>query len=306
MAATTKKDASSLKGVRTSFLFFAMDRRPKLREEMPGLTFSEYSVKIGELWAELSEEERAPYKKLAEADKKRHAEEKQTQDKKAKKKTTTSDEGEEEEKSSSSSSKRKRPRASKKVAGAPKGTTTAYLYYQNEISQEVRDSNPGIKFGDVAKICGARWKEMSEEDRAPFKQKAKEDKERYLKEMQAFEESRRNLVDDDEREDEEEKPTKSKAKRHSNDKAPSSNVAASEKKKKKKAVAAKGDNFYEEDDSSNPIIKYFISMCMSDVHSMNPRLSKDQVELILMDRWRQLPDDKKRIYEQCSVAQYSK
>lgn len=277
---------------------------------MPGLTFSEYSVKIGELWAELPEEERAPYKKLAEADKKRHAEEKQTQGKKAKKKkATTSGEGEEEEESSSTS-KRKRPRASKKVAGAPKGTTTAYLYYQNEISQEVRDSNPGIKFGDVAKICGARWKEMSEEDRAPFQQKAKEDKERYLKEMQAFEESRRNLVDndDDEREDEEEeKPTKSKAKRHSSGRVPSSsNVVASEKKKKKKTVAAKGDNFYEEDDSSNPIIKYFISMCMSDVHSMNPRLSKEQVKLILMDRWRLLPDDKKLIYEQCSVAHYSK
>ena len=44
----------------------------------------------------------------------------------------------------------------------------------------------GIAFTDITKKIAELWKELSAEDKAPYEEKAKKDKERYGKEMEAY------------------------------------------------------------------------------------------------------------------------
>ena len=46
-------------------------------------------------------------------------------------------------------------------------------------SGQVLAENPGISVTEVTKILGARWKELSADDRVPFEELWKADKERY-------------------------------------------------------------------------------------------------------------------------------
>ncbi|CEM12651.1 unnamed protein product [Vitrella brassicaformis CCMP3155] len=53
---------------------------------------------------------------------------------------------------------------------------------------EVKEENPTMAFGEIAKLLGAEWKEMSDEDKQPYKDQAAEDKERYEQEKAEWEE----------------------------------------------------------------------------------------------------------------------
>lgn len=46
---------------------------------------------------------------------------------------------------------------------------------------EIKEENPDATFGELGKIIGAKWHELTEEDKAPYQEKADEDKKRYAK-----------------------------------------------------------------------------------------------------------------------------
>lgn len=46
----------------------------------------------------------------------------------------------------------------KKDKNAPKKGMSAFMMFSNEIRQDVLKENPGIAFGEVGKIIGAKWK----------------------------------------------------------------------------------------------------------------------------------------------------
>ena len=89
---------------------------------------------------------------------------------------------EDEEKKVSGSKKKKK----KKAAGEPKRPTTAFFFYTASIRTDVTKANPGKSVGELSKIYGQMWADLSDEDKKPFKDKNEKDKERYAKEMEAF------------------------------------------------------------------------------------------------------------------------
>lgn len=70
-----KKDKDAPKKAMAAFMFYSNAIRNRVKEENPGIAFTEVGKKIGEMWKGLSQEEKAPYEAQAEADKKRYAEE---------------------------------------------------------------------------------------------------------------------------------------------------------------------------------------------------------------------------------------
>ena len=54
------------------------------------------------------------------------------------------------------------------------------------IRPTVVEENPGLKFTEVGKIIGAKWKELSDSDKKPFQEREAADKERYKREMDAY------------------------------------------------------------------------------------------------------------------------
>ncbi|KZM18271.1 DNA binding, bending [Ascochyta rabiei] len=74
----------------------------------------------------------------------------------------------------------------KKDPNAPKRGLSAYMFFANEQRDKVREDNPGIKFGEVGKMLGEKWKALTEKQRTPYEAKAAADKKRYEEEKAAY------------------------------------------------------------------------------------------------------------------------
>ena len=87
-------------------------------------------------------------------------------------------------------------KTAKKDPNAPKRPLSSYMIFAGENRAKVVEENPGASIGDVGKALGAKWKEMSAEEKAPFEEKAKEAKAKYAEQMKAYEASKGGGEDD--------------------------------------------------------------------------------------------------------------
>jgi len=85
----------------------------------------------------------------------------------------------------------------KKDPNAPKRGLSAYMFFANDNRDKVREDNPGIKFGEVGKLLGERWKELTDKEKGPYEAKAAADKKRYEKEKAEY-----NAADEEDEDDE--------------------------------------------------------------------------------------------------------
>ena len=78
------------------------------------------------------------------------------------------------------------PKKRKKDPNAPKRAQTAFLLFSNKQRSKVQEANPDAKFGDIAKLIGKAFKELTDEERKEYDDVAQADKERYKKEMEDY------------------------------------------------------------------------------------------------------------------------
>mmetsp|Transcript_322 Transcript_322/g.459 ORF Transcript_322/g.459 Transcript_322/m.459 type:complete len:815 (-) Transcript_322:58-2502(-) len=71
----------------------------------------------------------------------------------------------------------------KKDPNAPKRSTSAYILWMGDNRAKIKEKNPDMSFGDLARECSRVYKELTPEEKAPYDEKAKADKERYKREM---------------------------------------------------------------------------------------------------------------------------
>jgi len=91
------------------------------------------------------------------------------------------DDGDKEESGSKKKKKKK-----KKEEGEPKRPTTAFFFYTSSIRAEITKANPGKSVGELSKIYGQMWADLTDEEKKPFQDKNVVDKERYAKEMEVW------------------------------------------------------------------------------------------------------------------------
>jgi hypothetical protein len=82
--------------------------------------------------------------------------------------------------------KKKRAKRAKKDPNKPKGAMSAYMCFAAHVRDEIVKQNPGIGVTQVAKIIGAKWRELDEDAKEPFKQQSERDKERFRQEMESY------------------------------------------------------------------------------------------------------------------------
>ncbi|EAY08175.1 HMG box family protein [Trichomonas vaginalis G3] len=84
---------------KSPYIFFCQEKRPQVKEENPGIAFGDIAKKLGEMWKNLSEEEKKPYMEMAEKDKEAHKNDPK-EEKKSKKSKSKKSKKEESEKES--------------------------------------------------------------------------------------------------------------------------------------------------------------------------------------------------------------
>merc|ERR1719447_1117927 len=73
-----------------------------------------------------------------------------------------------------------------KDPNAPKRPITAYFFFAADRRPEIRAENPGCSITEVASLIGEQWRKLDDEDKHPYEEKAAKDKDRYLRELTAY------------------------------------------------------------------------------------------------------------------------
>ena len=165
-------------------MFFSTAKRSEVVEANPGIAFGEVAGKISALWKAASDEDKAPYEEKAVADKERYLKEMETY-------VPPEPTSDDDEPAGKKSSKKKAP---KKDPNAPKKGKGSYMFYAVAKRDELKEAHPDLSYGDLSKKIGEAWKAASDEDKAPYEEKAAADKERYLKETEAYEKMKKEAL----------------------------------------------------------------------------------------------------------------
>lgn len=86
-------------------------------------------------------------------------------------------------------SKTKRARAPKE-AGAPKGPVSSFMFYTIEQRPQVRSEFPHLSVTEVTRRMGESWRKLTATEKEPFEKRARQERERYNKEMTDFKASK--------------------------------------------------------------------------------------------------------------------
>ncbi|KAI6101052.1 high mobility group box domain-containing protein [Pisolithus croceorrhizus] len=65
-----------------------------------------------------------------------------------------------------------------KAKGGPKRALSAYMFFSQDWRERIKTENPDAGFGEVGKLLGAKWKELSDDERKPYIDMAAKDKAR--------------------------------------------------------------------------------------------------------------------------------
>lgn len=127
-------------GTRTpsSYVLFSMEQRKLVTTQSPGLSLGEVSKKCGELWKALNEDDKKVWKDKADVLKQE--------------KLATLPPPEEK--------KKRKP--------------SNYLCFSMQHRNVVLQNEPGLSLGEVSKRCGEAWKQLSDEEKSSWKDKANE------------------------------------------------------------------------------------------------------------------------------------
>jgi len=186
------KDAKAPKRPQTAYFLFTAARRAAVKEANPDAKVTEIAKLLGAEWKALSAEEKAPFVEKAETAKAAYtaamATYKGSADFAAHEETVAA--WARNEKRGKAEAEGKLPKVSlprkPKDANRPKRAPTAYFLFTAERRAAVSAANPEAKITQIAKLMGAEWKALSEEEKAPFVEKAEKAKAASAAKMEAY------------------------------------------------------------------------------------------------------------------------
>merc|ERR1711988_1365795 len=156
-----KKNPDAPKRGKSAYILFSIERREIVKEQLgPDAKVQEIMKKVALDWRELPEEEKKPWEEKSVQDKARYDQE-----------------------LANYSGPLKIPnRRPKRLAGAPKRGMSAFLMFSQVMRPQLRDEMPDKRNIEISKMLGEEWKELTDDDKKPWVQKADEDAIRYNEE----------------------------------------------------------------------------------------------------------------------------
>lgn len=82
--------------------------------------------------------------------------------------------------------KGKKRKATIKDKNAPKQPLTGYVRFLNERREKLRQENPNLSFSEITRQLGGEWSKLVPREKQRYLDDAEKDKERYLRDMEAY------------------------------------------------------------------------------------------------------------------------
>ena len=73
-----------------------------------------------------------------------------------------------------------------KDPNAPKHPKTGYIFFQSDMRPKIKNEFPNISFGEVGKVLGQMWRNLSPEEKKKYNVMAMEDRSRYHSELTSY------------------------------------------------------------------------------------------------------------------------
>jgi len=182
------------RGRMSAYAFFVQLCREEHKRKHPNqsVVFAEFSKKCAERWRAMNDKEKKRFYDMAEQDKKRH----------------------EAEMASYVPIGGQKRKKNKKDPNAPKRALSAFFFFCADERAGVKEKDPTLSVGEVAKILGARWSQIPQQNKDLYERRTMMDKERYEREMAVYRDGSKKLktvqvmthqtVEEDDEEEEEE------------------------------------------------------------------------------------------------------
>lgn len=174
----TEKDVNAPKRNMSAYLLYQNAMREQFKRDNPGMTFGQLAKYTSHMYKNLTVEEKATWQSRAEQDKLRYEQEianyvpppghdargNLLEDHRPKKRS------------------KRQPRD----PDAPKRASGAYVFFTNEMRPIVMEQFPGIKFVEMGRILGERWRALTPSEKSRYESMAADDKMRFQTEMQSY------------------------------------------------------------------------------------------------------------------------
>lgn len=174
-----KKDPNAPKKPMTAFVIFCGDHRDKVRKENPDIKVQDVQRKLAELWNKVTDSEKKKYEAKAAEAKEKYTKAVAEYKKSPQYASFVAD-------SASAKKDAGGKKRAKKDKNAPKKATTAFMAYSKANREAVKKANPTATFGELGKILGAKWHELSDSEKQKYEKEAEKDKARYAAEMKDY------------------------------------------------------------------------------------------------------------------------
>ncbi|XP_041459290.1 high mobility group protein 1 homolog [Lytechinus variegatus] len=165
-----KKDPNRPRGRMSAYAYFVQDRRSKAEGQV---NFTAFSKDCADKWRGMSDGEKRPYNDKSATDKLRYDREMSSYIPPMKDKNSKSGR-----------------RRAKKDPDAPKRNLSAFFLFSRDERGAIKNAHKDWSVGKIAQQLAKIWKTVPLETKEKYDAEAARDKERYLKEMAIFKETK--------------------------------------------------------------------------------------------------------------------
>uniref|UniRef100_A0A2C9WC65 HMG box domain-containing protein n=1 Tax=Manihot esculenta TaxID=3983 RepID=A0A2C9WC65_MANES len=298
-----KKKKGGLEKKRPSppYILWCKDQWNEVKKENPDAEFKEISNILGAKWKSVSAGEKKPYEEKYQAEKeaylqlianeKREGEAMKLFEEEHKQKTAMElleqyiQFKQEAEKENKKTKKEKDPLK-------PKQPISAFFLFSNERRAALLSEKNVL---EVAKIAGEEWKNMTEEERRPYEEMAKKNKEKYLQEMEAYKQKKDEEAMNLKKEEEEMlKLQKQEALQLLKKKEKTENIIKKTKEKRQKKKQQNADpNKPKRPASSFLLFNKEARKCLM---QERPGITNSTLNALISVKWKELSEEERQIW----------
>jgi high mobility group protein B2 len=181
-----QKDANAPKRNISAYLLYQNAMREQFKRDNPGMTFGQLAKYTSHMYKNLTPQEKATWEYRSQQDKARYD---------AEIAGYVPPPGHDSRGVSiEDHNPRKRTKRGTKEPGAPKRASGAYVFFTNDMRPRVLSEYPGIKFIELGRVLGERWRALTPHQKKRYEDIANQDKARFQMEMQQYKATGQHLA----------------------------------------------------------------------------------------------------------------